>query len=79
MNNNWEKQFDRKWSDYLPEGFMFQNGLYSDEQIKTFISTEIIEKILENIPKAIFEVGTNNVGYHFNTDHLKQQLRDKWL
>ena len=35
---NWKEKFDEKWSDYLPQGFMFQNGLYSDEAIKGFIS-----------------------------------------
>jgi hypothetical protein len=47
------------------------------DKLKPFIETEIIEKLIEEIP------GTDgNYGNNWNSNDLydlKQQLRDKWL
>lgn len=43
------------------------------ELVQQFISTEIIEKLIEDIPDSMI-VGMRSVDIHF-----KEQLRDKWL
>lgn len=46
------------------------------EQIKYFISTEIIEKLIADIPESMFNGNTHQ---GVNLEPLKQQLKAKWL
>lgn len=60
---NWKEQFDNKL------GEDFGADLEGKEKVKVFISTEIIEKLIEDAVSIKFHSEQN----------FKQQLRDKWL
>jgi hypothetical protein len=60
---NWREQFDNAWTQNWPK-----------DQLEAFISTEIIGKLISEIPDE-HSAGmflTSNMG-------IKQQLRNKWL
>lgn len=59
---NWKEQFQSKFLRQMP----IQTGMDCEK----FIETEIIEKIIDNIPDLYGGA---------LTDLLKQQLKDKWL
>jgi hypothetical protein len=64
---NWKKQFEKLEHPY--------EGIYPDEGIE-FIQTEIIEKLIADIPDAMY---TNKENLPNALPKLKQQLRDKWI
>lgn len=81
---NWKEQFDKGFKERFFNFFPY-NGedkrhyFYTD--IKSFISTEIIEKLIADIPDVIMPNAydsINDESYVKNAE-LKQQLRDKWL
>lgn len=82
MNNNWKEQLKNhneawNWGFVSPNGYCF---CPSENEIRNFISTEIIEKIIEDIPdykKEMIPFPTQKA--YYNLADLKQQLRDKWL
>ena len=59
------------WKEQLSKfyGVMFECGDY--EALQKFISTQIIEKLIEEIPEGFPHPSENTI--------LKQQLRAKWL
>jgi hypothetical protein len=58
-----------------------QNGAAVPEDIKAFISAEIIEKLIEDIPTDGMKVPLDDGRWldAFDISALKQQLREKWL
>lgn len=68
---NWKEQFDKSF---------VVNGLTSSwgnpTALKHFISTEIIEKLIDEIPDSHY---SDSGMYITSNKQLKQQLRDKWL
>jgi hypothetical protein len=59
---NWKNKFGLAWEDAFSPKWM-----HPADGIQEFISVEIIEKIIEDIPD-------------WNCpENLKQQLKDKWL
>jgi hypothetical protein len=74
---NWKEQFndlftadiyEKEWSEELTS---FKE-VSVNEDIQDFISTEIIEKLIADIPSWDSSIETS-------LTHIKQQLRDKWL
>lgn len=67
---HWKEQFDR---------FMTPPFYASREEIEAitdFISTEVVAKLIDEIPEGI----RLKPAEHFkSTTDIKQQLRDKWL
>lgn len=75
---SWKEQFDKRFCGFsgLDKMFSYTDPEETlDEEVKGFISTEIIEKLIEDIPD-IDLVSTVDETAKVN---LKQQLRDKWL
>lgn len=76
---NWKELFDKAWGHYKPpandplKAGVWSGGDY--EQMKEFIKTEVIEKLIDEIPSRY--TGTGRVSTELTS--LKQQLRDKWL
>lgn len=71
MQPNWKEQLRKKiWAAFNPN-----KGLDLDI-VSDFISTEIIEKLIADIPD--WQQPGNKMDGVDNTD-FKQQLRDKWL
>lgn len=56
---------------------------YDPDVLEDFISTEIIEKLIEDIPNHLEyyrEIATTNkLKNDWDMTQLKQQLRNKWL
>jgi len=79
---NWKEQFELKFSDlhlYINKASNTE-GEFSIEYMKSledFISTEIIEKMIDEIPDKNTWVGRINMAPVARS--IKQQLRDKWL
>jgi len=72
---NWKERFDLQFSSWeLPE----ENILYPKE-VKDFISTEIIEKLIEGIPDNANVRDSYDGDIDLSGKDLKQQLKDKWL
>lgn len=67
---NWKEQFDEQFSE---DKFREKGWIYDDfETVKRFISTEIIGKLIEDIPNVCDE--------HPNCiEGTKKLLRNKWL
>jgi hypothetical protein len=83
--NKWQEQFDKEFiydtfdnTGLTLLGNRKENRPVRDDEIQNFISTEIIEKIIEDIPD---EYGANEVGYGITkrSREFKQQLRERWL
>ena len=80
---NWKEQFEKILSKHIANWIVEvskdnQKPLRrkSRKELLNFISTEIIEKLIEDIPDKI----TNLSGDKFiRSNHLKQQLSPKWL
>ena len=71
---NWKEQFRKELYPRGMDGKPIEFDVPS-EAIIQFISTEIIEKLIADIPDDAIIGGDNfDLG-----KHLKQQLRDKWL
>lgn len=81
---NWKERF--KWHFYNSEinneyGWLAEmmNGGDSGKEILDFISTEIIEELIEDIPEYL----EGHAGHYKRTSQqmlgTRQQLRDKWL
>lgn len=84
----WKEQFDNEFCEdlifYPPES----NGTgevikelsdgFTAQDIKDFITTEIIEKLIEDIPdKETYYFG--DCKHEVPNDFIKQQLRERWL
>jgi len=69
---DWKEQFDKLNHPY--------EGIFTNEGID-FISTEIIEKLIEDIPDTNVEtiLGDDITEIRTSLVYLRQQLRDKWL
>ncbi|MFP5260981.1 MAG: hypothetical protein ACLGJB_03645 [Blastocatellia bacterium] len=77
---NWKEQFDKSEVAErinIVESIAQIHGIppYHGPTIQDFISTEIIEKLIADIPDVIEDILHNKA----MTIELKQQLRDKWL
>lgn len=59
---NWKEQLFNEFAD--PNGNISVRGI----TLEHFISTEIIEKLIEDIPTTTLRI-----------EEIKQQLRDRWL
>ncbi len=75
---HWKEQFDNEFGDFGHINEQFK-GVPMPEDIKSYISTEIIEKLIDDIPDTITveEIGLTAIDK--KNKELKQQLRDKWL
>jgi hypothetical protein len=79
---NWKEQFDKRFPDYMEADIK-----YRPSAIFNFISTEIIGKLIEDIPDEVkIDIEPSSPssawsGYSVTQPNieLKQQLRDKWL
>jgi hypothetical protein len=60
------------WKDKWNQGVT--DGMYDLDDVPDFISTEIIEKLIADLPDDMTETPTGGPW-----TRLKQQLRDKWL
>lgn len=69
---NWKEQLYKDYGFYLR-----QLNPKAQERIINFISTEIIEKLIEDIPDEAM-ISERSLGAVV-LGKLKQQLRDKWL
>jgi hypothetical protein len=81
---NWKEQFDKKADDF--NSGMTLEGKYVKERWKDFISTEIIEKLIEELSFTSVRFhclcgkkGKICRGVFVDATDIKQQLRDKWL
>lgn len=80
---NWEELFE----DYLDDLVRVAAGgkvqftvREARTSITNFISTEIIEKLIADIPDKYYEKdGQGATHLKVNLSSIKQQLRDKWL
>lgn len=65
-----------KWREQLLDNlYKFQHGHLDFEHMQAFISTEIIEKLIEEAHEEYSLYST----YEASLEATKQQLRDKWL
>lgn len=77
MSNNWKEQFDDL---FAPEIGSSPSLWQRHEQRKAFISKEIIEKLIDEIPNIIpFYEHSDGNGAGKDITNLKQQLKDRWL
>lgn len=68
---NWKEQFEKYYGHDLAE-----IDKTASENIQHFISKEIIERLINDIPDESF----NEDGYFMqNNKPLKQQLKSRWL
>jgi hypothetical protein len=79
---NWIEQFEKKFSDlhYYINQASHTEGEFSVpymENLESFISTEIIEKLIADIPEHCEACMSEGVPAYCKG--AKQQLRDKWL
>jgi len=75
---NWKEQFDGRFRG----GNRGTKASIEMQAIKYFISTEIIEKLIADIPEHLIGTKTSEkelAPTYAPTDTLKQQLIDKWL
>ncbi|MGI8467745.1 MAG: hypothetical protein ACR2N3_04765 [Pyrinomonadaceae bacterium] len=73
---NWKEKFDKWFPITHPEAGIDKYGAFikvNPERVQDFISTEIIEKIIDDIPDIDWGE------YNSQLAHLKQQLKNKWL
>ena len=74
----WKEQFDKEFSSVEDRYILSQKwqecGL---EEVKSFISTEISERLIDDIPDSEFL--NENVMGEIDLTTLKQKLRDKYL
>jgi hypothetical protein len=66
---NWKEQFDKELCTETHLNRKYINQL--PNEVKDFISTEIIEKLIADIP--------DEDGTPMPIQTIKDQLRDKWL
>ena len=65
---NWKENYDTT----------FKHSQFIDHsKIKDFISTQIIEKLIADIPD--YYITEDGFKLQIDITHAKQQLRDKWL
>jgi len=78
---NWKEQFDKEFGEmpFTYRGMKPSSYPEPNEAILNFISTEIIEKLISDIPNS--EVIEQPDGIFWRQDYtpIKQQLKDKWL
>jgi hypothetical protein len=84
---NWKEQFDKQFRErethwegspveYTEEKWNAEHlSDLKKSDFYDFISTQIIERLIADIPEKI----SAEVGFVVKTPRLKQQLRDKWL
>ncbi len=73
---NWKEQFDKEfWVEEADDWGSTPNP----SEIKSFISTQIIEKLIEDIPDDINDAALHTRISSNATGILKRQLRNKWL
>lgn len=77
MKINWKEEFDElaKYSTISSDPAI----AFRLEPIKKFVETEIIEKLIEEIPDNMETKLGNEWGTYLYGHQLKQQLRAKWL
>ena len=63
---DWKEKLDSQL-----KGSVLVENPYANQLVKSFISTEIIEKLIEDIP--------NNVWMTDGSTTVQESLRDKWL
>ena len=76
---NWKELFNKKFYAYRRNGTRLKypmEMLARDRGIKAFISTEIIEKLINDIPEFYSIKGEFG---NIPMETLKQQLKNKWL
>ena len=74
---NWKEQFDDQIKGIADIEVRDGKWVVERDEVIEFISTEIIEKVIDEIPEMYFDDG-----FMFDTEtasRIKQQLRDKWL
>ena len=69
---DWKEKFSKKFVYFDQDSDHYELKPIAPFEIKDFISTEIIEKLIED---AVFLTYKE----HEWKEKLKQQLRDKWL
>jgi 5,10-methenyltetrahydromethanopterin hydrogenase len=77
---DWKEQFDNQFPEIniAPERVIQA----TPEGVKGFISTEIIAKIIDDIPDGIIRLekwDTDKPKFRTDKPDLKQQLKFKWL
>lgn len=78
MKSNWKEGLD-EWYKELPNILPTHNvriWKVSPHEVQAFIQTEIIEKLIEDIPENI---ESSDGWYYARTAETKHQLRAKWL
>jgi hypothetical protein len=70
---NWIELFREKYQSFELEEIITKPGMLN---IEHFISIEIIEKLIDEIPDATYSDEPFTI---MNGDELKERLRDKWL
>jgi hypothetical protein len=76
--NSWKEQLAEVWKQRAES----PRPISLKESTESFISTEIIEKLIADIPDDCFSMkeSEEESGYvRVQHPNLKQQLRDKWL
>ena len=81
---NWREEFDRTWEHYRPptddpnKVGIWSGGDY--EQMKDYISTKIIKKIIDDAESEIIsEYWNGTIQSQSTGNRVKQQLLKKWL
>lgn len=72
-NNEWEKRFDMQFLGWeLPK-----ENLKNPEEVKSFIKTQIIEKLIADIPDD--SGNWDDLNTMTSNSYLKKSLEDKYL
>lgn len=78
MKMNWQENFNEKL--VIDKEVKCADGTWNAEIVQHFIKTEIIEKLIADIPdSAWINTGIPEAGKLYIGTELKQQLKDKWI
>lgn len=72
MTPKWPKKFDKKF------GYI-QIGLTNNKDIKSFIETEIIEKIIQDLETNPMKGSNGYTTLQYWIEKKQAQLRNNWL
>ena len=73
----WKEKFDKEFEGFHctdKEGFLLQ-----EDDFKSFIEKEVIEKLIESIPSDLIVESFYPREELINTNTIKSNLRKKWI
>lgn len=72
----WKEQFNQRLDNAIKYDW---TGGFDRKFLINFISTEIIEKLIDDIPETMNVLLRSDIENGVPLDGLKQQLKERWL